>query len=166
VIQYNIANYLIIENIMSSCKSHQHCIDQALKTAEAICQKNGQQLTDIRRKVLSIIWQSHQPAKAYDILEKLADAGYSGKPPTVYRALDFLIANRLIHKINRINAFVGCSHAEREHGCYLFFCQQCKQVTECCNFDFANALDRLANEFSFQLSASDIELEGTCGRCK
>lgn len=148
------------------CAKHQNCIDSAMATAELICSKNGLQLTELRSKVLWLIWQSHQPAKAYELLDMLAEFGYSSKPPTVYRALDFLLENGLIHKIEHLNAFVGCSHAERGHACYLFVCEKCAEVTECCNADFEKALETLAHGFDFELTPTDIELKGVCRKCK
>ena len=81
---------------------------QALARAEALCQQRGARLTDLRRRVLEIIWSSATPLGAYTILDVLRDDGRQGAPPTVYRALDFLLAQGLIHRLASLNVFTGC----------------------------------------------------------
>ena len=86
-------------------QNHQHnqCIKTALDRAKHTCDESGVKLTPIRRKVLELILQSHKPIKAYDLLAQLSDSDHMEKPPTVYRALDFLLDNHLIHKIESSN---------------------------------------------------------------
>ena len=83
---------------MANCHNHQSCRMTALKTAETICEQNGSRLTATRRRVLEMIWESHQPVKAYDLLERIRDdnSTMNAAPPTVYRALDFLIDEGLV----------------------------------------------------------------------
>ena len=94
---------------------HRHCVATALAAAVERCAASGAQLTPIRRRVLELVWSSHAPIGAYDILAKLAADTGKVQPPTVYRALDFLKAQGLIHRIESRNAFIGCAQPDREH---------------------------------------------------
>src|SRR5690606_22655936 len=95
--------------------NHRACIEDALATARELCAERGVQLTPLREKVLQIVWKSHKPVGAYDVLDELARSHKSARPPTVYRALDFLIAEGLIHKIESLNAYLGCVEAGAPH---------------------------------------------------
>lgn len=99
---------------------HMSCIAEALQRAVALCESRGTQLTELRRRVLELVWSSHEPIGAYRILEQL-DRPLPGQmrgkarraaPPTVYRALDFLIEQGLVHRIESLNAFVGCDQPQ------------------------------------------------------
>src|SRR5919204_1424092 len=91
--------------------SHDHdsCIDRALDRAAQLCEERGARLTALRREVLALVWRGHEPVGAYAILEALRRSHPGAAPPTVYRALDFLIEHGLIHRIESLNAYVGCS---------------------------------------------------------
>ena len=150
---------------MDSCKTHQHCITDALNKGEKICLENGLKFTPIRRKVLELVWESHKPAKAYDILKKLAKDKSALMPPTVYRALDFLLQNGLVHKINTLNAFVGCSHPGRHKQCYFLICTHCDEVTECCTAKLGKAIGTSAKDNFFTMESASLEIQGTCKSC-
>ncbi|NAT18288.1 Fur family transcriptional regulator, partial [Pseudomonas syringae pv. actinidifoliorum] len=91
---------------------HSHCVHSALAEAETLCTQQGLRLTTLRRRVLELVWQSHKPLGAYDILAVLSEEdGRRAAPPTVYRALDFSSwKNGLVHRIASLNAFTGCNH--------------------------------------------------------
>lgn len=95
--------------------NHQACVNQALDDARHICQQHNARLTPTRQRVLELIWQSHRPLGAYDVLAQLAAEGQNAAPPTVYRALDFLQQHGLVHRIASLNAFVGCAHPGKPH---------------------------------------------------
>lgn len=133
--------------------------------AEELCNKSGQRLTVLRRKVLELIWQSHRPAKAYDILDNIGDVA-SAKPPTVYRALDFLLENGLIHKLNSLNAYVGCSHPKAHHECYFLVCSRCSDIEECCDKKLARAIAATAKKNHFHPAHTTLEISGECQECK
>ena len=94
---------------LSSGHDHGHCLANALQYATAVCTERGARLTPVRQRVLEIIWQSHRPLGAYAILEVLSAEGHSPAPPTVYRALEFLLTHGLVHRLSSLNAFVGCT---------------------------------------------------------
>lgn len=140
-------------------------IDQALHYAEAICQQKSVRLTTLRRHIFTLICQEKGFVKAYDLLEKLKGSSYSAKPPTVYRALDFLIEHRLIHKLNSINAYAPCTHPDAHHQCFFMICTECQTINECCNYDLEKNIQSMADASQFSVKRTTIEIEGICANC-
>ncbi len=142
-----------------------------LDRAEAICGRRGARLTELRRHVLGLVLDSPRPAGAYDMLDRLRENHRGAAPPTVYRALDFLLEQGLIHKVERISAFVGCVHGiddEEEahrHAVQFLICRRCGGVTELNETEIGQALVRAARRAGFQLGGSTVEAEGTCAAC-
>lgn len=101
-----------------------------LEDAERLCQKNGVRFTPLRRRVLELIADSKVPVKAYDLLSQIDQSSGTAKPPTVYRALDFLMEAGLVHRVEALNAFVACTHAGHGHAAMLYVCEGCANVTE------------------------------------
>jgi len=109
---------------------HQACTTEGIKTAENHCIEHKLKFTPIRRKVLEILLEEHRAIGAYAILEKLRLDGFSSQPPVAYRALDFLVEHGFAHKIERLNAFVACSHPGATHTPAFMICRQCDAVAE------------------------------------
>jgi Fur family zinc uptake transcriptional regulator len=156
----------------SSHHAHHDCIHEALTKAEALCRARGSRLTATRRRVLELVWQNHRAVKAYDLLSHLKAEDPSAKPPTIYRALDFLMEEGLIHRVESLNAFVGCNHPATEgsepssaHECQFFICEQCQEVTEFCTEALNRQLRQLAEASQFHVTRHTIELHGLCHRC-
>ena len=145
--------------------NHEHCVDNALEIAETICAQNGLRFTKIRRRVLELVWNSHQAIKAYDILELLQQEDASAKPPTAYRALDFLLEHGFIHRIESLNAYIGCPNPEHIHDFQLLICNQCGQVDEITDPDLMIKLQAYAESADFKLMSQVIELKGLCKKC-
>ncbi len=140
-------------------------IERSVRKADAICRDKGLRFTALRRKVLEIIWANRTPIKAYDILDTLKGKSASAKPPTVYRTLDFLLENGLIHKLNSRNAYVGCPHP-LEHGeCYFLICEKCGRAEEHCDSDLNDAITRTIDKNKFRHTHTNLEIEGECRRC-
>ena len=150
---------------MSICKNHRDCVDRAMRQADQTCREQSVRLTDLRRRVLEIIWADHTPSKAYDILAELAQGHAAAKPPTVYRALDFLMQHGLVHKINSLNAYVGCSHPQSHRECYFLICQKCGAIEECCSPDIAKVISNTVNANDFTLRKATVEISGKCADC-
>ncbi len=144
---------------------HDACIDDALARAEAVCRLRGARLTPLRRRVLELVWESHCAVKAYDILAALGDASGAAKPPTVYRALEFLMAHGLIHRIDSLNAFVGCPQPGESHSAQFLICGGCGEVSEMDADSIERAIADQAANAGFALSHKIIELHGTCPQC-
>ena len=151
---------------MHNCTTHDDCVADALQQAEEICAARELRFTELRRKVLELVWESHGPVKAYDLLEKLDHRIAAIKPPTVYRALDFLTENGLVHKISSLNAFVGCSHPLRHPECYFLICTECGEAEECCNSDIVSAVAKTAREKDFKAEQITLEISGRCRECQ
>jgi len=138
-----------------------------MAAAEAVCLRNGARLTDIRRRVLELIWESHRPVKAYDLLERLAAERGPVKPPTVYRALDFLLDNGLIHRVEALNAVIGCAHPDTaDHPDYFLICDRCETVTELAAPAFDDALRAEAGRRGFAIKRQSVEIFGRCTGCQ
>ena len=151
---------------MLDCQDHEVCIERAMREAESICQEKGLRFTDLRREVLRLIWRSHVPAKAYDILENLKGKEWSAKPPTVYRALDFLLETGLVHKLDSINAYIGRSHPRDHNGCYFLICTDCNEAKECCSPELSDAIELAWNKNSFKPKKITLEVFGQCSACR
>ena len=151
---------------MLHCEDHQVCIDSAMHEAESICREKGLRFTELRREVLRLIWISHVPAKAYDILEKLKGKAWSAQPPTVYRALDFLLETGLVHKLDSINAYIGCSHPRKQNECYFLICTDCNEAKEYSSPELSNAMELTLNKNSFRPRKVTLEVLGQCGECE
>ena len=146
---------------------HSHCVHSALAEADALCAKQGLRLTALRRRVLELVWQSHKPLGAYDILAVLSEEdGRRAAPPTVYRALDFLLENGLVHRISSLNAFVGCVHPEHAHQGQFLICRECHAAIELQHPAISNAVVSAAVEVGFEVEGQTVEIVGICAGCK
>lgn len=146
--------------------NHDACVREALADARAICQSRNARLTPVRQRVLELIWESHKPLGAYDLLGVLAKEGHNAAPPTVYRALDFLQQNGLVHRIASLNAFVGCNHAHEHHTGMFLICQRCRNVHELTSDSVSGAVADAAAGQGFTPTETMIEVAGLCPRCQ
>ncbi|MEO1016536.1 MAG: Fur family transcriptional regulator [Pseudomonadota bacterium] len=144
---------------------HHACKRDALSVAEALCHGRGVRLTQVRKRVLELIWESHAPLGAYEILERLAREQRSAKPPTVYRALAFLVEQGLVHRIDSRNAFVGCALQGEPHRAGFLICTRCGNVAEFEHQGVAKAITEVAQASDFRIERQTIEVAGTCQRC-
>ncbi len=144
---------------------HGSCVDDALDRAAQLCEERGARLTALRREVLMLVWGGHEPVGAYAILEALRRSHPGAAPPTVYRALDFLIEHGLIHRIESLNAYVGCSRPERPHVSQFLICGGCGATAELDEPAIARAVLRRAAELGFAVERQTIEVRGRCPRC-
>ena len=145
--------------------NHQLCIRQAINAAKTVCEHNEVRFTPLRQRVLEIIWDSHQPIVAYDILKVLRQEKQNAEPPTVYRALEFLAENRLIHKIESLNAFTGCNHPEKGHIGQFLICGQCGEVAEMEENEVSSLIRTKAEQHGFKVEDQTIEITGLCPVC-
>jgi Fur family zinc uptake transcriptional regulator len=146
---------------------HSHCVHDALSEAERLGTARSVRLTEIRRRVLELVWSSHKPLGAYDILDRLTAEGHKPAPPTVYRALEFLLEQKLIHRIASRNAFIGCSHPGAPHAGYFLLCTTCGNAEEIGNSTpLAQAVAAAAGLAEFLVESQTLELAGTCRHCR
>jgi Fur family zinc uptake transcriptional regulator len=136
-----------------------------LRRADDICDGRGARLTDLRRQVLGLILDSPGPTGAYEVLDRLRATRDGAAPPTVYRALDFLQEQGLVHKLERLSAFVGCVAHNGDHAAQFLICRTCGRVTEIEDRELAHALDDAAHRLGFTVGKATIEAEGQCAAC-
>lgn len=145
---------------------HRACIADALAAAEATCAGRGARLTPLRRRVLELVWGGHGPVGAYAVLAALRDEAQNAAPPTVYRALEFLLEQGLVHKIERLNAYVGCSHPGTLHAGQFLICARCGAAAELDDPAITAAVDRGAARLGFLVTGRTVEIEGLCPACR
>ncbi|WP_332840164.1 transcriptional repressor [Marinibactrum halimedae] len=147
--------------------NHEHCIEEALIKAEQLCAKRGARLTALRRNVLRLIWKNHAPLGAYDLMDMLAEEDTRRvAPPTVYRSLEFLLDQGLIHRINSLNAYVGCHSPSDDHEEYFLICRECGVAVEVPAKEISRAIDKNAEAMGFTIETQTLEVVGLCPNCK
>ncbi|MCA3349802.1 MAG: transcriptional repressor [Roseomonas sp.] len=145
----------------------------ALERAEALCQTRGVQLTPLRRDVLRLVLEAEAPIGAYALLDQLKASRAKAAPPTVYRALDFLLEQGLIHRLERLNAFMGCVEAleghdhdhAHDHPHQFLICRGCGATREISDHGVAAAISAAAGRHGFSAARATVEIEGLCGKC-
>ena len=150
----------------SASHDHDDCVASAIATAENLCRERGLRFTALRERVLTLVWDSHKPVGAYDILEKLSEEGKRAAPPTVYRALDFLIEAGLVHRLDSLNAYIGCPDPERSHSGQFLICRQCRTVAELDDPDIDDLVGAKAAQFGFTAVHQMLEIQGVCSNCR
>ena len=145
--------------------NHAQCVAAAIRAAVDLCKERGLRFTEQRRRVLELVWNSHKPVGAYEILEHLNRSGRNVAPPTVYRALEFLIEADLVHRLDSLNAFVGCPDPSTPHSGQFLICSECRSVAELDNNDIDALVRRSAAALGFDAIHQTLEIEGICRNC-
>ncbi len=139
----------------------------ALGVFETHCRENSVRLTPIRRQVYAFILKSAKPVGAYDILASLTiEQQKCIAPPTVYRALEFLLEQGAIHRVASLNAYMACCHLRASHHAVLLICQTCEHVQESELEVIAQALTGLTQETGFLIDQTLLEIQGICRQCQ
>lgn len=141
-------------------------ITKLVKHVEAFCKEQGVRFTEPRRYALEIIAGAQKPLGAYDILAELAKKLDNPKPPTAYRAIEFLQEYGFIHRIESLNAYVVCHTGHRHLGSQFMICDGCGNVTEAHLCDLPGDLAQKTEDAGFTLSRWNAELHGTCKTCQ
>jgi Fur family zinc uptake transcriptional regulator len=144
---------------------HGSCVDNALDRAATLCAERGARLTDLRRDVLALVWEGHEPVGAYHILDALKRRHPGAAPPTVYRALEFLSEQGLIHRFESLNAYVGCDRPNERHVSQFLICERCNATAELDDPAITAAVARRAGDLGFAVARQTIEVRGLCPRC-
>lgn len=140
-------------------------LERVLEQADVLCRRRGVKLTPQRRRVLAILRAARRPLGAYEILESMREGPRALAPPTVYRALDFLLEQGLVHKLESLHAFIGCTHPDHPHCSQFLICADCGRVTELEDEAVARSLTSAASESGFRPRRPVVELIGTCADC-
>jgi Fur family zinc uptake transcriptional regulator len=152
----------------SSCGAVGHdSLDVRIDRAAQKCAAAGARLTDIRRQVLTLILGSDEPVGAYHLLDQLKAGKANATPNTVYRALEFLREQGFVHKLERLNAFVGCidggEHAH--HAAQFLICVKCGAVTELEDHGISHSVAAAAAAVGFKPRHATVEVDGLCALC-
>ena len=146
---------------------HGRCTAEAMAHAEEVCARRAQKFTPIRRQVLQALLSSHRPLGAYEVIDELAQSMPRPAPITIYRALDFLMENGLVHRIESRNAFLACAHDHDETSMVAFLiCDHCGSVGEIPAAPVAQSLNAAARASGFAPKLSVVEIAGTCAHCQ
>ncbi len=145
---------------------HERCVAAALGEAERLCARRGARLTALRKRVLALVWTSHSPVGAYDLLDRLSREQGRTAPPTVYRALEFLLDQGLVHRIESLNAFVGCPHPSETHSGQFLICRDCGAAAEMQNRTIDRAISTQAAACGFTVEGKTVEVRGLCPTCQ
>ena len=145
-----------------------------LDRAAAVCEQRGAKLTELRRHVLGMILDAASPTGAYELLDRLRQSRRGAAPPTVYRTLNFLLEQGLVHRVERLSAFVGCvagcmaepDGESHSHAAQFLICRRCGRVTEMQSRDVSAVLGQAAKEAGFTIGSATIEAEGLCSTCR
>ncbi|MDO8878899.1 MAG: transcriptional repressor [Pseudolabrys sp.] len=150
---------------------HDRCATDAIAHAEATCAAHKEKLTPTRRRVLEALLASHAPLGAYELIDRLADDGAKegGRPApiTIYRALDFLREQGLVHRIESRNAFIACAHNHDSGDPVVFLiCEKCGSVGEAASAAVADTIKSASRAAGFTPKTPVIEISGVCAHCK
>ena len=147
-------------------KHHVHDGDAFVREVERVCKQHGLRLTPIRAHALRLIAEADRPVKAYELLDLMKATHDAAAPPTVYRALEFLLEHGFIHKLASINAFVGCHHPGGEqHAVPFLICDNCHSAVELEDAQVVESLDARARALGFVPQAQTLEVHGLCMDC-
>ena len=140
-------------------------LSHILAHAEALCHERGVRLTEQRKTVLQLLCMSDKPLSAYELLERMRGVVKNPAPPTVYRALDFLLEQGLVHKLESLHAYIGCSHPDHPHASQFLICDDCGEVAEVEDPSVANSLKAAGKAIGFRTKRPVVELLGICAQC-
>ena len=137
-----------------------------IEHAERHCLSRGCRLTALRRQILHLVLRQNGVVKAYQILAELQKERAQAAPPTVYRALDFLVEQGLLHRVEALNGFVVCDHIGGRHDSLFLHCQHCGVIREVALEAAMTALSAVACQAGFTLMAQSLVLTGLCPQCR
>lgn len=145
-------------------------IDHIIKHAELHCKKNGSRLTQKRINVLTGLLQSEKALSAYELADYCAKELDQSLPAmSVYRILDFLQQEQLVHKLNLANKYVACSHITCEHAHEVpqfLICNNCQRVTEIgINKEIIQSLQANVEGAGYHLKSPQLEMNCVCESC-
>ena len=153
-----------------------HDVTERLAAAKDQCHARGVRFTPLRQQIYALVLQANKPVGAYDLITKLQQARVADDssdqaqknvaPPTVYRSLEFLLSEGLIHQLTSINAYVPCCHPRAIHTAAFLICEQCRRVQECSSLPVQEMMSFAEQDVGFVVSHSVIELSGLCRSCQ
>jgi len=140
-------------------------VNRVLERAEILCCERGVRMTERRKTVLRLLCASDKPISSYELLNQLRGVAKNPSPPTVYRALNFLLEQGLVHKLESLRAYVGCTHPDHPHASQFLICDDCGEVTEVNDASVAESLWAAGKACGFRTKRPIVEVLGTCAQC-
>src|SRR5690606_9173447 len=140
-------------------------VQDALNVAESLCASRGRRFTPIRRRVLELLLRHERSLKAYELLDEIRAVQPNATPPTVYRALDFLLEEGLVHRVDTLNTFIACGDAGGAPHNLLVVCTGCGTVAEIHDDIVRNRLADRIKHAGFRLAGDEIEVKALCQEC-
>ncbi|MBX9460217.1 MAG: transcriptional repressor [Brevundimonas sp.] len=140
-------------------------VERAVDAAGTRLSAEGERMTAARSRVLALLLAAGEPVKAYDLIARFGEDGQPAKPPTVYRALEFLERKGLAHRIASISAYVACTSGGREHAAAFLICDCCGATREVSS-PVAGDLGRAAAAAGYAIERTTIEAHGRCPACR
>jgi len=137
-----------------------------LDQARNLCDRRNQRFTKLRKQVLELVCKAEQPVGAYHLLDELRQSGRSAAPPTVYRALDFLLEQGLIHRLATNNTYLACAHPQHPHAAVFLVCSACGHTREVHTGGVIAELRQHAERFDFAIKHASVEVTGLCYHCR
>lgn len=159
---------------MEKCNNPKHrrskntckCLEHTMDKVDYLCKTRNIRLTPQRRNVIELMLHADKAMSAYDLLDQLKQIEPQAKPPTIYRALDFLMEHGFVHKVESLNNYILCPHFDdTKHVSILFICNHCHSIIEEHASSIEKELQRLADNHHFSTRHSILEIHGTCNRC-
>lgn len=148
-------------------------VAERLTAAKEQCRLHGVRFTPLRQQIYKLVLEANQPVGAYDLITQLQqmrlsdnDSTKNVAPPTVYRSLEFLLSEGLIHQLTSINAYVPCCHPRAQHTAAFLICSQCQRVQECSSLPVQEMMSFAEHDIGFVVERSVIELSGRCQACQ
>lgn len=150
-------------------------------TADALCTRRGLRLTRVRRMVFEFLLNARVPVKAYDILDALRHAAPKAlTPASIYRALDYLLQEGLVHKVGTLNAYVACAKTgtetcaetgvatcnKRHAPVFMLVCPGCRKSREISDPGLYQTIFSTMQQQGFRLQGDTVELTGICPGCE
>ncbi|MCB1497387.1 MAG: transcriptional repressor [Bauldia sp.] len=147
---------------------HRRCAADAISHAREICDTEGLRFTERRQEVLAALLQSHVPASAYDVIDRLGASGHRPAPVSVYRALDFLVEHRFAHRIESRNAYVACDRGAdcTDEATVFLLCDKCGAAGEASSADLHGLIAEVTGAVGFVPTTPVIEIHGLCANCR
>lgn len=154
------------EHNSSVNSNNKHYIEQNLAEATVLCELRGKRLTPIRAQILALMLKNDRTLKAYELLEQMQAIHSNAKPATIYRALDFLAEQGLIHRLDAVNGWTACQHIHSHHHDLLIVCTGCGTVKELSAPQISQQLTDLLATVGFSQNAPETEIRATCTSCR
>ena len=137
-----------------------------LDQAVSLCEQRNLRFTELRKQVLELVCRADQPVGAYQLLYELREQGRSAAPPTVYRALDFLLEQGLVHRLATNNTYLACAHPQKPHAAVFLVCSQCGHTQEVHTRGVIEEVKQQAEKFDFSVTHASVEVAGLCHSCQ